>query len=167
MGDVFPEVKEKKDYVKKVIKAEEESFNATLDRGIELFDEVVKKLQKKNEKVIPGEDIFKLYDTFGFPVDLTNVMAREIGLAIDEDGFNKLMNEQKERGRGSSKDKFASVNVLINDLTGFEIKDTALPVFTGYDELNSSAKVTGYKRDNDTDLIILDRTPFMLKPADK
>jgi alanyl-tRNA synthetase len=59
-----------------------------------------------------------------FPVDLTNVMAREIGLALDEDGFNKLMNEQKERGREASKDKFASVNVLINDLTGFEIKIT-------------------------------------------
>ncbi|HSL88375.1 MAG TPA: alanine--tRNA ligase [Ignavibacteriaceae bacterium] len=163
MGDVFPEVKEKKDYVKKVIKAEEESFNATLDRGIELFDEVVKKLQNKNEKVIPGEDVFKLYDTFGFPVDLTNVMAREIGLALDEDGFNKLMNEQKERGRGSSKDKFASVNVVLNDLTGFDIKDNSLPAFTGYDELKSSAKVTGYKRDGGTDLIILDRTPFYVE----
>lgn len=163
MGDVFPEIKEKKDYVKKVIKAEEESFNATLDRGIELFDEVVKKLQKKNEKVIPGEDIFKLYDTFGFPVDLTNVMAREIGLALDEEGFSKLMNKQKERGREASKDKFASVNVVINDLTGFEIKDNALPFFTGYDELKSTAKVTGYKRDNDTDLIILDRTPFYVE----
>lgn len=163
MGDVFPEIKEKQDYVKKVIKAEEESFNATLDRGIELFDNVVKKLQKQNIKVIPGEDVFKLYDTFGFPVDLTNVMAREIGLAIDEDGFNKLMNEQKERGRGSSKDKFASVNVALNDLSGFEIKDSNQPVFTGYDELTSTAKVTGYKRDGETDLIILDRTPFYVE----
>ncbi len=163
MGDVFPEVKEKKDYVKKVIKAEEESFNATLDRGIDLFDEVVKKLQKQNIKVIPGEDIFKLYDTFGFPVDLTNVMAREIGLAIDEEGFNKLMNEQKERGREASKDKFASVNVVINDFTGFEINDNSFPVFTGYDELKSTAIVTGYRRDIDTDLIILDRTPFYVE----
>lgn len=163
MGDVFPEVKEKKDYVKKVIRAEEESFNATLDRGIELFDEVVKKLQKKSEKIIPGEDVFKLYDTYGFPVDLTNVMAREIGLALDEEGFNKLMNKQKERGREASKDKFTSVNFIINDLTGFEIKDNTLPAFTGYDELKSTAKVTGYKRENDTDLIILDRTPFYVE----
>lgn len=163
MGNIFPEIKEKKDYVKKVIKAEEESFNATLDRGIELFDEVAKKLQKNNEKVIPGKDVFKLYDTFGFPVDLTNVMAREIELAIDEDGFNKLMNEQKERGRAASKDKFASVNVAINDLNGFEIKHNTLSVFTGYDELKSKAKVTGYKRDGKTDLVILDRTPFYVE----
>lgn len=163
MGDVFPEVKEKKDYVKKVIKAEEESFNATLDRGIELFEEVVKKLQKKNQKVIPGEDVFKLYDTFGFPVDLTNVMAREIGLAIDEDGFNTLMNEQKERGREASKDKFASVNVALSDLSDFKIKDNSIQSFTGYDELKSTAKVTGLKRDGSTDLIILDRTPFYVE----
>lgn len=103
MGGVFPEVVEKKDYVKKVIKAEEESFNATLDRGIELFDEVVKRLIKQNIKIVPGEDIFKLYDTFGFPVDLTNVMAREIDFAIDEDGFNKLMNEQKRTWKRSIK----------------------------------------------------------------
>ncbi len=70
MSNVFPEIKEKKDYVKKIIHAEEESFNATLDRGIDLFDEVVKDLKKKNQKIISGEDVFKLYDTFGFPVDL-------------------------------------------------------------------------------------------------
>jgi alanyl-tRNA synthetase len=163
ISEVFPEVKEKKEYIKKVIKAEEESFNATLDRGIELFDEVIKKLQKQDIKVIPGEDVFKLYDTFGFPVDLTNVMAREIGFAIDEEGFNKLMKKQKERGREASKDKFASVNVVFNDLSGFEIKDNALPLFTGYDELKSSAKVTGYKRDGNTDLVILDRTPFYVE----
>lgn len=166
MGDVFPEVKEKKDYVQKVIKAEEESFNTTLGRGIELFDEVVKKLQEINQKIIPGEDVFKLYDTYGFPVDLTNVMAREIGLALDEEGFNKLMREQKERGRETSKDKFASVNVIISDLTGFEIKDSRLPAFTGYDELKSTAKVIGYKRNDNTtnaDLIILDRTPFYVE----
>lgn len=163
MGTVFPELREKKAYVKKVIKAEEESFNATLDRGIELFDNTVQKLKKQNLNTIPGEDVFKLYDTFGFPVDLTNVMAREIGLAIDEDGFNKLMNEQKERGRGSSKDKFASVDVVINDLTGFEVKDNAIPEFTGYDELKSKTKVIGLKRDGNTDLIILSRTPFYVE----
>ncbi len=67
MGDVFPEINEKQKYVEKVIKAEEESFNATLDRGIELFDELIKGLSKSGAKVIPGEDVFKLYDTFGFP----------------------------------------------------------------------------------------------------
>jgi alanyl-tRNA synthetase len=163
MGDVFPEVVEKKDYVKKVIKAEEESFNATLDRGIELFDEVVKKLIKQNLKVIPGEDVFKLYDTFGFPVDLTNVMAREIDFAIDEDGFNKLMNAQKERGREASKDKFASVNVTLNDLSDFNLSNSIPTLFTGYDELKTKAKIIGIKKDNENTLVILDKSPFYVE----
>ncbi len=163
MGDVFPEIVAKKDYVKKIIKAEEESFNATLDRGIELFDEVVKKLNKQKIKVIPGEDVFKLYDTFGFPVDLTNVMAREIDFAIDEEGFNLLMNAQKERGREASKDKFASVNVTINDLSGFELSDSNPTVFTGYDELNTKAKIIGIKQNENNTLVILDKSPFYVE----
>jgi alanyl-tRNA synthetase len=163
MGDVFPEVIEKKDYVKKVIKAEEESFNATLDRGIELFEEVVKKLNKQKIKVVLGEDVFKLYDTFGFPVDLTNVMAREIDFAIDEDGFNKLMNEQKSRGRESSKDKFASVSVTLNDLSGFNLVDSNPTKFTGYDELKTKAKITGIKIDVESTLVTLDKSPFYVE----
>lgn len=163
MGDVFPEVVEKKDYVKKVIKAEEESFNATLDRGIELFDEVVKKLIKQNIKVVPGEDVFKLYDTFGFPVDLTNVMAREIGFAIDENGFNNLMNAQKERGREASKDKFTSVSVTLNDLSEFNLVDSLPTIFTGYDELKTKSKIVGIKNDGENTLVILDKSPFYVE----
>jgi len=163
MGDVFPEVVEKKGYVKKVIKAEEESFNSTLDRGIELFDEVVKRLIKQNLKVIPGDDVFKLYDTYGFPVDLTSVMAREINFAIDEEGFNKLMNEQKERGREASKDKFAAVNVNLNDLSGFDLVSSDPTIFTGYDELQSKAIVVGVKYNGDNTMVILDRSPFYVE----
>lgn len=163
MGDVFPEIIEKKEYVKKVIKAEEESFNSTLDRGIELFDEVVKRLIKQNLKVIPGDEVFKLYDTYGFPADLTNVMAREINFAIDEEGFNKLMNEQKERGREASKDKFAAVNVNLNDLSGFDLVSSDPTVFTGYDELQSKAVVVGVKNNGDNTLVILDRSPFYVE----
>ncbi len=163
MGDVFPEIVEKKDYVQKIIKAEEESFNATLDRGIELFDEVVKKLIKQKIKVVPGEDVFKLYDTFGFPVDLTNVMAREIDFAIDEDGFNKLMSAQKERGREASKDKFASVNVTLNDLSGFNLIDSLPTIFTGYDELITKSKIVGIKNDGENTLVILDKSPFYVE----
>jgi alanyl-tRNA synthetase len=163
MGDVFPEIKEKKEYIKKVIKAEEESFNATLDRGIELFEEIIEKLNKKKEKVIPGEDVFKLYDTFGFPVDLTNIMAVEKGFSIDEVKFNELMDQQKERAREASKEKFALVSVVINDLKGFEPIEINKTEFTGYDELRTESKVLGYKRDGDTELIILDRTPFYVE----
>jgi alanyl-tRNA synthetase len=163
MGEVFPEIKEKNDYIKKVIQGEEESFNATLDRGIELFEEIVKKLNKKKEKIIPGEDVFKLYDTFGFPVDLTNIMATEKGFSIDEVKFGELMDQQKERAREASKEKFSSVNVVLNDLKGFKLISPELTVFTGYDELETNSKVTGFKRDNETDLVILDKSPFYVE----
>jgi alanyl-tRNA synthetase len=163
MGDVFSELIEKKEYVKKIIKAEEESFNATLDRGIELFDDVVKKLSKHKIKLIPGEDVFKLYDTFGFPVDLTNVMAKEKGFTIDDDGFNKLMNEQKSRGREASKDKFTSESVSLNDLSGFDLLNSDPTIFTGYDELKTKAKITGIKHDGENTLVILDKSPFYVE----
>ena len=108
MGEVFPEIEEKQKYVKKVIQGEEESFNATLDRGIDLFEEIIEKLNKRKEKIIPGEDVFKLYDTYGFPVDLTNIMAIEKGFSIDEVKFSELMDQQKERAREASKEKFES-----------------------------------------------------------
>ncbi|MBK9097047.1 MAG: alanine--tRNA ligase [bacterium] len=163
MGDVFPEIKEKKEYVKKVIKGEEESFNATLDRGIELFEEIVEKLNKKKEKVIPGEDVFKLYDTFGFPVDLTNIMAIEKGFTIDEVRFNELMNQQKDRAREATKEKFASISVMLNDTKDFNFSIDTPTEFRGYDELKTTSKVVGFKRDKNTELIILDKTPFYVE----
>jgi alanyl-tRNA synthetase len=163
MSSVFPEIKDKKEYVKKVIKAEEESFNATLDRGIELFDEVIKDLRKQNKNIIPGKDVFKLYDTYGFPVDLTNIMAKENGFAIDEAGFNNLMEEQKEKGREASKEKFASVNISINDLKGFDLAGESKSEFTGYDELKSESKIIGHKKENGNDLLLLDKTPFYVE----
>lgn len=163
MGEVFPEINEKKDHIKKVIKAEEESFNATLDRGIELFEEAVKKLEKKKETIIPGQELFKLYDTFGFPVDLTNVMAQEKGFTIDEEGFNKLMDKQKERTRESSKEKFSTANIIISDLSSFDIKVKSPSEFTGYDELQSISKIIGLKKEDNNSLVILDRTPFYVE----
>ncbi|MCH9029902.1 MAG: alanine--tRNA ligase, partial [Bacteroidetes bacterium] len=163
MGDVFPEIRDKKNYVKKIIKAEEESFNTTLDRGIELFEELIKILEKRKEKIIPGEDVFKLYDTYGFPLDLTNVMAHEKGFTIDEDKFNKLMTEQKDRARNASKDKLSSINISLKDLTSFDLSDDKATAFTGYDEFKSKAKITGHKNERDTDLIILDRSPFYVE----
>jgi len=163
MGDVFPEIEEKKEYVKKVIKGEEESFNATLDRGIDLFEEIIEKLNKKKEKLIPGEDVFKLYDTYGFPVDLTNIMAIEKGFSIDEVKFNELMSQQKDRAREASKEKFASVNVSLNDTKGFSFSSDEPTVFTGYDELRSKSKITGLKKDGKTELVILDKSPFYVE----
>lgn len=163
MGDVFPEIVDKKDYVKKVIKAEEESFNVTLDRGIDLFEEVIKRLNKENQKVIPGEDVFKLYDTYGFPVDLTNLMARELGFAVDEVQFEKLMEEQRERARAASKEKLASINISKNILEDFHISENVQTEFTGYDELKSESRIIGVKNDSDKTLVVLDRTPFYVE----
>ncbi len=163
MGNVFPGIKQKQNYIEKVIKGEEESFNATLDRGIELFDELIKGLSKTGVKIIPGKDVFKLYDTYGFPADLTNVIAKENGLTIDEAGFNKLMGMQRERAREASKEKFASVNISINDLKDFNLTDVDKSTFTGYDELKSNAKIIGHKKENGSDLIILDKTPFYVE----
>ncbi|MCH7770386.1 MAG: alanine--tRNA ligase [Bacteroidetes bacterium] len=163
MGDVFPEIRDKKNYVKKIIKAEEESFNATLDRGIELFGEIINHLETKKTKEIPGNEVFKLYDTYGFPADLTNVMAQEKGFTIDEEGFNKLMTEQKDRARNASKDKLTSINISLKDLTSFDLSDDKATAFTGYDEFKSKAKITGHKNERDTDLIILDRSPFYVE----
>ncbi|MHB9040799.1 MAG: alanine--tRNA ligase [Melioribacteraceae bacterium] len=160
---VFPEIKSNQSNIEKIIKAEEESFNATLDRGIELFDVLVKKMNAKNEKIISGNDVFKLYDTYGFPVDLTAVMAREQGFAIDETRFNELMDEQKERARKSTKDKLGVVTVTIDKLDDFNLLSTAPTEFRGYDELRCEAKIIGCENDNDKSLVVLDRTPFYVE----
>jgi alanyl-tRNA synthetase len=169
MGDVFPELKEKQSYIEKVIKAEEESFNSTLDRGIELFEDLIKGLSNDSIKTIPGEEVFKLYDTYGFPPDLTNVMAKENGFTIDEAGFNELMEEQRKRSRKTQ--QFTSVIGLplsrsLKTIDEFaeiiSAKDVATE-FTGYDELKSKAKIIGHKKENGNDLIILDKTPFYVE----
>ena len=97
----YPELKERQEFVKNVVKSEEESFNVTLDRGIELFNEVAETIEKTGSKTFPGDEAFKLYDTYGFPLDLTRVMAEERGLSVDEDIFNSEMEKQKERARSA------------------------------------------------------------------
>jgi alanyl-tRNA synthetase len=157
---VFPEVKENQTTIEKIIKAEEESFNSTLDRGIDLFDVLVKKLNEKKESTISGEDVFKLYDTFGFPVDLTAVMAREQGFTIDEASFEKLMNEQKARARKSTKDKISSAHAVVESSQDFELLNNEPTIFVGYESLMSVAKIIGLKSEGTSAFIILDQSPF-------
>ncbi|MBI4535575.1 MAG: alanine--tRNA ligase [Ignavibacteriae bacterium] len=97
MGSVFPEIVEKQGHIEKVIKAEEEGFNATLDRGLEIFESVVERIG--HSKVFPGEDAFKLYDTYGFPLDLTQLMAEEKGLKVELWKFSELLGAQRDRSR--------------------------------------------------------------------
>ncbi|HVO75990.1 MAG TPA: alanine--tRNA ligase [Ignavibacteriaceae bacterium] len=163
MGDIFPEIDTKKEHVKKIIKAEEESFNATLDRGIELFDQVIKEMESSKKKNIPGVVVFKLYDTYGFPVDLTNIMAQEKGFTIDEAGFNKSMEAQKQKAREAAREKLASVNIGGINLKSFELSEDENSEFTGYNELRSESRIIGHKKENDNELIILDKTPFYVE----
>ena len=103
MGEAFGEVKERADFIKTVIKSEEESFGRTLDRGLEIFAQAAKKAEKKEDKTISGADVFRMYDTYGFPLDLTQLMARERGLSVDTVGFGENMEQQRERARAGQK----------------------------------------------------------------
>jgi alanyl-tRNA synthetase len=159
MGDVFPEIIANKENVIKIIKAEEESFNRTLDRGIELFETI----SAKTKKQISGDDVFKLYDTFGFPVDLTNIMAEEKGLTIDEARFNELMDEQKERARNSTKNKIAEAGIVVESLDGFEGDISQATEFVGYAEETADTKIMAVKNTEDNSLLIFDKTPFYVE----
>ena len=213
-GDAFPELRANRDRVEKTLKAEEESFNRTLDRGIKLFetdvlpnavmrrarskglmcshgmkiklaepfDHEVSKVRFHKEKdgsselvaektskellegewkqfikgipTVSGEEAFKLYDTYGFPLDLTEVMARERGLTVDAEGFEKLMNEQRERARA---DYAAKKSVVMAETEGLDVKPTE---FIGFQTLESESVVEAVTPgDDETYSIILDKTP--------
>ncbi|MHC5116972.1 MAG: alanine--tRNA ligase [Planctomycetota bacterium] len=116
MGEAFGEIKESRDFVSTVLTSEEESFNRTLDRGIEIFGNAA---QNATDKVIAGEEAFQLYDTYGFPLDLTQLMAREQGLSVDVDEFEGLMTAQRQRARAAQKG-----TSLVANLTGVELPKT-------------------------------------------
>jgi alanyl-tRNA synthetase len=150
MGDVFSEVREKQMTIKETIGREEEAFNKTLDRGIELFEREV----ARGESIISGAFAFRLYDEQGFPLDLTELMARERGLTVDVAGFEKLMEQQRERARKAQKKEEISV-----EEGELKVEPTK---FLGYDFLETESVVEtvlpGKKPDEMN--IVLDRTPF-------
>jgi alanyl-tRNA synthetase len=179
MGDVFPEIRARKKHVQEVIRTEEEAFNKTLDRGIELLetafflaDETLKRLSKTTppkpleiggldskggaiEKLIIKDDLgtitgrfaFELYDTYGFPLDLTELMARERGLTVDKAGFEKLMDEQRARARAAQKKEVISMS---------QIETTTPTKFVGYEKLETPAKVLEVVGLKDKTAVILD-----------
>jgi alanyl-tRNA synthetase len=117
LGDTFGEIRERADYVSTVIESEETSFGRTLDRGIEIFNSAAKRAKKSTGKIISGEDAFQLYDTFGFPLDLTELMAQERSLKVDTARFDELMEAQRQRARAAQK----------NDSLVAALADTELP----------------------------------------
>jgi len=159
MGDHFPEIRERREHISGVIRGEEESFGRTLDRGIELFSELVEKLRKEGETVLPGDEVFKLYDTFGFPLDLTQLMAREQKLQVDLEGFERAMAGQRERGRRGG--KFSELNSHLEISALNRIGKERQSEFFGYTDLEiANAKVTGYQLEGSRVRLVLDRTPF-------
>ncbi len=153
MGDVFPEIREKQRHVEEVIQSEEAAFNRTLDRGIEIFNEEVQRIlsQSTASKVLPGEVAFRLYDTYGFPLDLTQLMARERGLTVDLEGFQKLMEEQRERARRAQKKETIEI----------QRADTLPPTrFVGYDTLSVQTRVLAVLQARGKPAIVLEQTPF-------
>jgi alanyl-tRNA synthetase len=146
MGDAYPELRTRRDHIKHVIESEESRFAETLDAGLQRFDEA-KALAKKG--VIPGSEAFKLYDTFGFPLDLTEVLAREAGLSVDAAGFEKALSEQRERSRaqGGFKDQATS------KATGIDVESKFV-----YDATTLDAKLLWVSEDGGA--LVLDQTPF-------
>jgi alanyl-tRNA synthetase len=157
MSGAFPEIEEKKNHVMEVIKSEEENFNRTLDRGIEIFENITKKIISEGNTLIPGEDAFRLYDTYGFPLDLTRIMASEKNLTVDEEGFDREMEKQRERARNAGKfavhfDQVDQWNVLIHCSSNSN--------FVGYDNLQIDTEICKFAHSNGNYYIILTETPF-------
>ncbi|MCI0746542.1 MAG: alanine--tRNA ligase-related protein [Verrucomicrobia subdivision 3 bacterium] len=185
MGQVFPEIREKQKQVEEVIRIEEEAFNKTLDRGIELFERAVQQINNPvlpvsgmtlveskvseievlpdgtmrqetygvrkggADRVIDGSFAFKLYDTYGFPLDLTELMARERGLTVDIAGFNKLMDEQRQRARKAQKKQVVEISQL----------ETSTPTrFLGYERIETTAKVVEVVAVKDKTAVVLDHS---------
>ncbi|MBT6980889.1 MAG: alanine--tRNA ligase [Candidatus Marinimicrobia bacterium] len=152
MGSIFSEVVDKRSHIEKVIRAEEVSFNQTLDRGINHFDKIISKLDGDE---IGGADAFKLYDTYGFPLDLTELMARERELTVDVDGFDSEMAEQKKRAKDAGKFKGST-----DSTEWIIVSEGDDSTFLGYESLESKSHIRRYTVQGDSILVVLDQTPF-------
>lgn len=155
MGNPFGELLKQKDIIQKVIFEEETSFFRTLEQGIKRIDHLIADTKKANNTVIGGSAVFELYDTFGFPVDLTSLIARENSLSIDEEGFNKELQQQKDRSR-------AATSIETDDWV--ELQAGVETEFIGYDYLEVSSSIVKYRKVTQKQKtfyqLVLDKTPF-------
>lgn len=154
MGDSYPELKAQKDLIKKVIKEEEESFLRTLDNGIKLLDSLMEKAKAEGKTVISGKDAFVLYDTYGFPLDLTELILRENGMTLDQKEFDDEMLKQKTRAR----------NAAAMETGDWTVVNDGEQVFVGYDEISTPTRILRYRKvkqkGKEFYQIILSKTPF-------
>ena len=160
--DAYKELGTKAEYIKKVLSLEEERFDATIDQGLTILDDIMTKAREQGKSTIDGADAFKLYDTFGFPIDLTREIAEENGFETDMDGFNALMQEQKQRAREAR----ASISGWSEKAKSFDLEKTT---FVGYDSLTANGRVLAILDENGEEIneitegectIILDTTAF-------
>lgn len=164
--DGYPELEEKKEYILKVLTIEEEKFNKTIDQGLSILAEMEETLVSNETKTLSGDDAFKLYDTYGFPLDLTKEILEEKGFNIDEEGFKKAMQVQRETARSAR----AVTNYMGADASIYDEIDPAITSnFVGYDRTSHTSKITVLTTETDltdevvggqTATIIVDETPF-------
>lgn len=164
--DGYPELEEKKEFIFNVLKQEEGKFNKTIDQGLSILNEMAEKVEKDGKKQLGGEDAFKLYDTFGFPLDLTKEILEEKGFTVDEEGFASCMQEQKDKARKARK----VTNYMGADVTVYESIDPSVTTeFVGYDKLSCDSKITVLTTetelvdaltDGEIGTVIVEQTPF-------
>lgn len=164
--DGYPELEEKKDFIFRVLTQEEEKFHKTIDQGLAILSDMQTEMEKKGEKVLSGAEAFKLYDTYGFPIDLTQEILAEKGISIDHAGFEAAMEEQRTKARKARK----VTNYMGADATVYESIDPAVTTeFVGYDNLSYTSKVTVMTTeteitealsDGEIGTIFVERTPF-------
>ena len=165
-GEAYPELVEKESYIKKVIRIEEEKFNETIEQGMEILDSYIADLKKNGETTLSGENAFKLYDTYGFPIDLTQEILEEEHLSIDEEAFNEEMNKQRERAR-SARGNMDGESWKEDPLSKLDF--SVASTFEGYFELENSGIIKAIVKDNelvdsavagDKVIVVLDKTTF-------
>lgn len=164
MVDFYPEVNQKQDFIQQVIRTEEERFHETLNEGINMISNIIEQQKGKGDHVIPGADVFKLYDTYGFPVELTAEYAEEAGMKMDIDGFEEEMEKQRARAR-AARQEVGSMQVQGGVLSDVKVESQ----FVGYETLESSGKVEAIVvggelikevSEGSEAFVILDQTPF-------
>ncbi len=165
MGDVYPEIVDERERTGKLLKIEEERFARTIEIGITVFDEIISRVKRSGTDVIPGEEIFRLYDTYGFPLDLARDIAMDAGLRIDEERFHREMEIQRERARASWVGEEEAVASIYRELIS-EIGETE---FIGYEDFKSESVVKAILKDGklmkeisegEEAEVFLDKTPF-------
>ncbi len=165
MGNIYPEIAVERKRTKKLLKIEEESFIRTIETGMNMIDDMISKVKKEGIHIIPGEEVFRLYDTHGFPIDFARDIAMDAGLVIDEEGFQKEMELQREKSRGN----IGSINIIMPMPTIEAYGIVGETEFVGYDTIKTEATVKDLLKEGtpvdelkkgEKGEVILDRTPF-------